>query len=94
MENLRYKKNICEEKKYFPAKWLRKVNLKNVGFTYKSQILKFMIKFSLYQRKITFRVFKMQKTCNFHKESNNFRFLAIFSLKQWFFVNRKKIWNI
>ena len=51
-------------------------------------------KFSLKKRQITFRVFKMQKTCNFLnflKESNNFSFLAIFSLKKCFFVNIKKI---
>ena len=40
---------------------------------------------------------KCKKTCNFLnflKESNNFRFLAIFSLKKWVFVNIKKIENI
>ena len=41
MENLRHKKNTCEEKKYFPAKTAPAMHLKNVGFTYKCQILKF-----------------------------------------------------
>ena len=80
------------------------MHLKNVGFTYKSQIFKFMIQqkvfnkklrndtfncsnISLYQQQLTFRVFKIQKTCNFLnflKEPNNFWFLAIFSLKKGF----------
>ena len=54
MENLRHKKNTCEEKNIFPPKWLRKMHLKNVRFTYKSQILKFKIK-----QKIVF-----QKKCD------------------------------
>ena len=41
MENLGHKKNTCEEKIFSRQKWLRKMHLKNVGFTYKSQILKF-----------------------------------------------------
>ena len=41
-------------------------------------------KFSLYQRQITLRVFKMQKTCNFInfiKESNNSGFYYFFTQK-------------
>ena len=37
MENIRQKKKPCE-------KWLRKIHLKNVVITYKSQILKFFTK--------------------------------------------------
>ena len=115
MENLGHKKNTCEEKNIFPPKWLRKMHLKNVGFTYNIKVKfqssrynkKFLTKkmrndtfkcskFSLYQQQITFRVFRIQKTCNFLnflKESNNSRFLAIL-LKKWFFVNIKKIEKI
>ena len=37
MENTKHKKNTCEEKNVLP---LWKMHLENVGFTYKSQILK------------------------------------------------------
>jgi hypothetical protein len=108
MENLGHKKNTCEEKNIFLPKMTSENAFKKCGFTYKSQILKFKIqqkvfnkkdafkcsKFSLNLRLITFRVFKMQKTCNFLKESNNFRFFAIYSLKKCFLVNIKKIENI
>ena len=43
MENLGHKKNTCEEKNISRQKWLRKMHLKDVEFTYKSQILKFKI---------------------------------------------------
>ena len=43
MENLGHKKNTCEEKNIFRQKWLRKMHLKKVEFTYKSKILKFTI---------------------------------------------------
>ena len=32
--------------------------------------------YKLYQRKITFSLFKMRKTCNFLKESNKLRFFT------------------
>ena len=53
MENLRHKKNTCEEKNIFRQKWLRKMHLKNVGFTYKSQILKFAIQQRVFNKKAT-----------------------------------------
>ena len=48
MYNLKWKiydiKRTPVKKKIFSRqKWLQKMHLKNVGFTYKSQILKFMI---------------------------------------------------
>ena len=40
------------KKKIFSCqKWLRKMNLKNVGFTFKSQILKFMIQQKVFYKK-------------------------------------------
>ena len=34
-------------------KWLRKMHLKNVGFSYKSQIFKFMIQQKVFNKKAT-----------------------------------------
>ena len=51
MENIGQKKNTCEEKNIFPPKWLRKMHLKNVEFTYKSQILKFKIQQKVFNKK-------------------------------------------
>ena len=42
MENLRHKKNTCEEKNIFSQKMASKNAFKNVEFTYKSKILKFI----------------------------------------------------
>ena len=51
MENIGPKKNTCEEKKIFRQKWLQKMQIKNVGFTYKSQILKFKIQQNMVNKK-------------------------------------------
>ena len=55
MYNLKWKiydiKRTPVKKKIFSRqKWLWKLHLKNVGFTYKSQILKFMIQQKFSQR--------------------------------------------
>ena len=51
MENLGHKKNTCEEKNIFPPKMALENALKNVGFTYKSQILKFIIQQKVFYKK-------------------------------------------
>ena len=51
MENLRHKKNTYDEKNISPKFWLRKMHLQNVGFTYKSQILKLMIQQKVFNKK-------------------------------------------
>ena len=56
MYNLKWKiydiKRTPVKKKIFSCqKWLRKLHLKNVGFTYKSQILKFMIQQKVFNKK-------------------------------------------
>ena len=56
MYNLKWKiydiKRTPVKKKIFShQKWIRKMHLKNVGFTYKSQILKFMIQQKVYNKK-------------------------------------------
>ena len=45
------KKNTCEENFFPHLKWLRKMHLKNLGFTYKSQILKSMIQQKEFNKK-------------------------------------------
>ena len=112
MYNLKWKiydikRTPVKKKNIFPPK----MHLKNVGFTYKSQTLKFIIQQKVFNKKckmIRLNVpnflytnnnsfFLNAKKCNFLnflKEFNNFRLLAIFPLKKWFFVNIKKIENI
>ena len=56
MYNLKWKiydiKRTRVKKKIFSRqKWIRKMHLKNVGFTYKSQILKFMIQQKVFNKK-------------------------------------------
>ena len=56
MYNLKWKiydiKRTPVKKKIFSRqKWLRKMHLKNVGFTYKSQILKFKIQQKVFIKK-------------------------------------------
>ena len=56
MYNLKWKiydiKRTPVKKKIFSRqKWLRKMHLKNVGFTYKSQILKFKIEQKVFNKK-------------------------------------------
>ena len=51
MENLGHKKNTCEEKNIFPPKMALEKHLKNVGFSYKSQILKFKIQQKVFNEK-------------------------------------------
>ena len=51
MENLGHKKNTCEEKNISPPKMASEDVFKNVGFTYKSQILKFMIQQKEFNKK-------------------------------------------
>ena len=51
MENLWNKKNTCEEKKIFAPKMASENAFKKMGFTYKSQILKFMIQQKVFYKK-------------------------------------------
>jgi hypothetical protein len=51
MENLRHKKNTCEEKNSFPSKIASEKVFKNMGFTSKSQIFKFNIQQSVLQKR-------------------------------------------
>ena len=51
MENLGHKRTPVKKKIFSRQKWLRKMHLKNVGFTYKSQILKFMIQQKVFNKK-------------------------------------------
>ena len=45
------KRTPVKKKIFSRQKWLRKKHLKNVGFTYKSQILKFMIQQKVFNKK-------------------------------------------
>ena len=51
MENIWHKKNTSEEKNIFPPKMASENALKHVEFTYKSQILKFMIQQKVFNKK-------------------------------------------
>ena len=55
MQNLKWKiydiKRTRLKKKKIPKNWLRKMHLKNVGVTYKSKILKFMIQQKMFDKK-------------------------------------------
>ena len=56
MYNLKWKINDIKrtpvkKKKFTGYKWLQNMHLKNVGFTYKSQILKFMIQQKEFNKK-------------------------------------------
>ena len=57
MENLGYKKNIWKEKNIFSPK----MALENVGFTYKSQILKFMVQQKVLTKKMRNDTFHFSK---------------------------------
>ena len=56
MYNLKWKiydikKSPVKKKIFSRQKWLRKMHFKNVGFTYKSQILKFKIQQKVFNKK-------------------------------------------
>ena len=107
MVNLRHKKNTYEEKNIFRQKWLRKMHLKNLGFTYKSKILKLKIKQKVFYKKMRNDTFKCSKFSLYQLKitfivfkctknaifSKNSRFFCYFFTQKMVFRKNKENWE-
>ena len=51
MENIGQKRSSVKKRKFSRQKWLRKIHLKNVVITYKSQIFRFKIQQKVFNKK-------------------------------------------